>query len=283
LDTVFQQRSVPFEVILVDDNSTDGTPDAVAQRHPQTRIIRENVNRGPAVCRNRGVQSARGEVVVGLDSDVTLPDPDTFPKLLAVLDAHPAVAGLAFHLLRPDGRSEDVDRWWHPLPIADFADRPFYTDYFSGTAYAFRKPAFSQAGGFPEVFFMHYEEVQLAYRIWDNGGTILYCPNLIALHHENRVSRRTEARQFYKPRNQILLAIACYPVWRAILFLVPRLGYALLRSLSPRRFRIFARALVSAARLAPRCWPARQPLRSATWRRLKGLRRVDPRAEAIIL
>lgn len=273
LETVYGQEGAEFEVIVVDDRSDDGTPDAIAGRFPRTVIVRQAVNCGPAVCRNDGIRKAKGEIIVGLDSDVTLPERDTLRKVEEIFEQHPAVSGLAFHLLQPDGKSEDVDRWWHPLSNERYACRRFSTLYFSGTAYAFRRDAVMAAGLFPEILFMHYEEVELAYRILDNGGTILYCPELMAIHHEHSVSRRSEVRLFYKPRNQVLLAIGCYPVWRGIFFLVPRLVRGFGLSVWHRHFKIFMRAMLMAAKMAPQRWAERKPLKPATWQRLALIRR----------
>lgn len=272
LESVYQQRNAEFEVILVDDNSTDDTAGMVALMYPQTKLMREKINRGPSVCRNRGIWEARGELIIGLDSDTTLPDPNTFRKAIEIFAECPDLGGAAFHIFGPNGQTEDVDRWWHPLPITRFANKRFYTDYFSGTAYAFRKKVLIEARGFPEKFFMHYEEVELAYRVWDNNRSIIYFSELVVVHHENRVSRRSEARSFYKPRNQILLTIDCYPIVRGLVFLIPRTVYALLRSVIQRHFLIFLKALYSAAKLAPQCWIDRKPLKPETWRKLANVR-----------
>lgn len=273
LESVYRQEDVALEVVVVDDNSADGTADAITERFPLTVVIRNHVNCGPAVCRNSGIRLAKGEIIVGLDSDVTLPERDTLKKIVATFRECPSAHGLAFHLLRPDGKAEDADRWWHPLPIEKFADQRFATFYFSGTAYAFRRTAMLAAGLFPEILFMHYEEVELAYRVLDNGGDILYCPELKAVHHEHLVSRRSEVRLFYKPRNQVLVTIGCYPVLRGIIFLVPRLVHGLGLSVLRRHFKIFRRAMVMALKLAPKRWAERKPLKKTTWHRMALIRR----------
>ena len=274
LETVFRQQGAQFEVIVVDDQCPERTGEAVAQSFPQARVLRQEANGGPAVARNRGIRQALGEYVVGLDSDTLLPDQDTFAAVETVFRAYPAVDGLAFHLLTPDGRSEDTMRWWHPVPIASGANRPFLTNYFSGTAYAFRKKAVMEAGLFPELFYMHFEEVDLAYRLMDRGGSILYCPNLRAIHHEHPASKRGLARTYYKPRNQVLMALGIFPAAKIITYLAPRLGYGLCNSALHGYFRAYLRGLASAARLAPARWKERRPVRNDTLRRTASFRRL---------
>ena len=178
-----QQEGVDFEIIVVDDCSPDDTVDVVRSEFPNVRLYVNEKNGGPSVTRNRGIKEARGEIIVGFDSDVTVPDKDTLRRVEEHFKENPKTGGLAFRLFKPDGVSEDVGRWWHPLPVEEFATRSFETSYFSGTAYAFRKEVVMRAGLFPEIYYMHYEEVELAYRVLDQGDVILYTPNLSVLHH----------------------------------------------------------------------------------------------------
>jgi GT2 family glycosyltransferase len=271
LADVYRQEGVEFEVIVVDDCSPDGSYEAISEKFPQVVLLKNEKNGGPCVTRNRGVLAAKGEIIVGFDSDVTVPDSRFLAGVKDRFSRVPGVHGLAFHLLKPDGKNEDVPRWWHPLPVSTFATREFLTSYFSGTGYAFRRDAMIAAGLFPEIFYMHYEEVELAFRILDRGGDILYCPELCVQHHANEVSRRSEIKVFYKPRNQILLAIRCYPFVRAVCYATPRVANSLLTALRNGWLKDFVRAMKSAAALAPQCLADRSPLKPATWRRMNAL------------
>lgn len=272
LSDLFRQRGVDFEVIVVDDHSTDGTPDAIAACFPEAKVLCNDTNRGPAIARNRGIRAAQGGIIAGFDSDVRLPDDDVLRRIADHLSALPLVSGLAFRLLKPDGRSDDAARWWHPVPLRRYAARTFFTSYFSGTAYAFRRQTVLDAGLFPEDIFMHYEEVELALRVLDGGGSILYTPDLVAHHHEHQVSRRSEIRLFYKPRNQVLLAVGCLPWLRAIAYVLPRLAYQFVLAVCHGHLRSFFRALGSARQLIPERLKIRRPLRKETLLRLQLLR-----------
>lgn len=275
LADVYRQEGVSFEVIVVDDCSPDDTVAAVAARYPQTILLRNEKNGGPAVTRNRGVRAARGEFIVGFDSDVTVPDTGVLRRVADTFRRFPEATGLAFRLLAPDGKTDDAPRWWHPVPIAQYANARFYTHYFSGTGYAFRREAMIAARLFPEILYMHYEEVELAFRILDAGGSIMHCPDIPVLHHASPVAARNKIKVFYKPRNQILVALACYPWFRAVQYLAPRLVYNLGQSVRHRHFGEFRSALLSAKALAPSVLTGRTPLRSATWRRIAAMRRGE--------
>ncbi|WP_367871205.1 glycosyltransferase family 2 protein [Luteolibacter sp. Populi] len=268
LRDVFAQQDVDMEVIVVDDCSPDNSVDAFRSEFPQAKIFVNEKNGGPAVTRNRGIREAKGDIIVGFDSDVTIPDPLLLSKVVARFSEHPQVDGLAFRLLKPDGKSEDTPRWWHPVPIKDYADKEFYTSYFSGTAYAFRHEALVKAGMYPEILYMHYEEVELAYRILDGGGEILHCPDLVALHHANEVSRRSEVTVFYKPRNQILLAAACLPGAKAVQYILPRVCYQFAKACRGGHMKDFFRAMRSARTLLPALLKNRKPLKFETLQRI---------------
>jgi GT2 family glycosyltransferase len=272
LADVFRQQGVEFEVIVVDDCSPDDSVAAIRREFPAVRLLINEINGGPAVTRNRGIREARGELIVGFDSDVTIPDPMLLAKTVARFEQFTAVDGLAFRLFKPDGVSEDVGRWWHPLPIEDHADKQFSTSYFSGTAYAFRREAMIKAGLYPELLYMHYEEVELAWRILDGRGEILHTPDLSVLHHANPVSRRSEVELFLKPRNQILLAASCLPLFRALFYVVPRTSFQCAKACLRGHFSDFVRAMNSAMGLLPRQLEIRRPLRRETFARIRRLK-----------
>ena len=277
LSDLYAQQGVEMEVIVVDDCSPDDSVEAIRRGFPQATVLVNETNGGPAVSRNRGIRAARGGIVVGFDSDVTVPDRMLLSKVLKRFLDHPAVNGLAFRLLKPDGKSEDTPRWWHPVPLESHANESFLTSYFSGTGYAFRRDPLVSAGMYPEILYMHYEEVELAFRILDQGGSILHCPEIVVLHHANEVSRRSEVTVFYKPRNQVLLAASCLPALKAVGYVVPRVCYPFAKACGGGHLKDFFRAMGSASRLLPGLLEKRKPLSSETLQRIGSLKRgVSP-------
>lgn len=269
LSDVFRQEGSNFEVIVVDDCSSDKTVDMIRNEFPAVRLMVNRSNGGPAVSRNRGILAARGGVIVGFDSDVTLPDTNLLASILARFENHPEVEGLALRIRKRDGVTEDSERWWHPLDMATNRGREFFTSYFSGTAYAFRRNTIVAAGLFPEWLYMHYEEVELAWRVLDRGGRILYSPDLVVIHYADSVSRRSEVEVFFKPRNQVLLAASCMPWAKAIGFLVPRTGFQFLKALVRGHIGDFLRAMKSAWDMVPTLLATRKPLRPEAFAQIR--------------
>jgi len=267
-----RQEGVDYEIIVVDDCSLDGSYEAIAAAYPQVKLLKNAVNGGPAVTRNRGVTAARGDIIVGFDSDVTVPDTRVLAKVAETFAKMPQVDGLAFRIFAADGVTDDKPRWWHPVPIERYSKRLFETCYFSGTAYAFRKEPMMKAGLFPEWLYMHYEEVVLAYRIIDCGGSLVYDPELTAVHHARPTPRRGKIKTFYKPRNQILLALTCYPSARAMWYLLPRLAFGMTEAAFSGYLDEYWRALRSAGSMKEEIKRRRSPLRSAAWKKIRAVR-----------
>lgn len=271
LADLYAQEGAEFEVIVVDDCSPDDSVDRFKAAFPQAKILRNEKNGGPAVARNRGIREARGDVVVGFDSDVTVPDRQLLAKVIRAYEEHPQATGFAFRLYAADGVTDDAPRWWHSKPIETHKEKVFETSYFSGTGYAFKRQALLDAGLYPEFLYMHYEEVILALRLMDTDGTILYHPQLTVVHHAHVVSRRSEIKVFYKPRNQILFALECYPWPRAMAYLVPRLVYHFFGALFGGSLGRYFGAL-GAARAIRKSRPhPRRPLRAETLARVSAL------------
>lgn len=264
LADVFSQCGVDFEVIVVDDDSSDDSVEVIRREFPQVRLLVNPTNGGPCVSRNRGILEAKGEWIVGFDSDVTLPDSRLLAKIAARFATSPGVDGLSLRILKPDGVSDDVERWCHPRPVTTHGSKAFFSSYFSGTAYAFRREAVIAAGLYPELLYMHHEEVELAWRILDGGGRILHVPDLPVLHHANPVSRRSQVEVFLMPRNQILLAASCLPIGQALLYVLPRTTFQGLKAIARGHFPDFLKAMASAVELLPKVCKQRKPLRSET-------------------
>jgi glycosyltransferase involved in cell wall biosynthesis len=181
----------PFEVIVVDDGSRDGTPALLSRHrapHPFRSFAQENA--GPAAARNRGIREARGEKVLFLGDD-TVPE----PALLAVhgrAHAEPRpnpVAVLGYTTWPSDRR---VSPFLHHINeyglqfgyglIEDPEAVPF--NFFYTSNISLSRALLEEAGLFDTTFpHAAWEDIEMAYRLARRGVHIVYRPEAIARHH----------------------------------------------------------------------------------------------------
>jgi GT2 family glycosyltransferase len=185
-----EAQTVEHDVVVVDNASTDGTSELLAERFPHVRVIRmdENVGFGRAV--NRGVAAAETEAVVLINNDV-LCEPGFVERLLEPLEDGVAMAaGILLQHDRPelvDSAGIELDttlRSWDSLwnrPVAELAGAAEPVGPCGGAA-AFRVDAFREVGGFDESFFAYWEDVDLALRLRLAGHTCVRAERARALH-----------------------------------------------------------------------------------------------------
>lgn len=183
----------PVEVVVVDDGSSDATPQVVAAyggRLPLTGL-RQPANAGPAAARNRGLQACAGGLVLFVDDDVVV-TPDLLsthlrlhreaadPRLsvLGRVDWHPDLKVTPFmHWLDRSGLQFAYDTWLRPGPV----DPPFAAFYTANISLS--RARLEEVGGFDERFpFPAYEDMELAHRLTARGLRMEYHPEALAYH-----------------------------------------------------------------------------------------------------
>jgi glycosyltransferase involved in cell wall biosynthesis len=183
LDQTFQD----FEFVILDDASTDGTPDMLAdwaRRDPRIRLARSNVRLGCAGGGNRLVTEARAPLAARMDAD-DVSDPDRLRRQVSVLNSRPEVCltGTLWDGIDAAGRPiRPVDRW-RVLRRSPFAP-------FMHGSIAFRREAFWQAGGYREAC-EHWEDLDLYIRMSELGPVVVLLDLLYhyRLHLEGSVLR----------------------------------------------------------------------------------------------
>ncbi|HET7399678.1 MAG TPA: glycosyltransferase [Intrasporangium sp.] len=198
-------------VVLVDNGSTDGTPERVGERFPHVRVIRLPENRG-AVARNVGVDAADTAYVAFADDDSWWA-PGALTRAVSLFDAHPRLAVLAGRVLvGPDQRPDPVCALMAASPLGTDPDLPGPSVLgFLACGAVVRRAAYRQAGGFDDVVFFMGEEERLALDLAALGWGLAYVPDLVAHHHPSP-SRNEREREVRVARNRLLTAVLRRPL-----------------------------------------------------------------------
>lgn len=268
LEAARRQRGA-LEVIAVDNASTDGSAEMVRRDFPDVRLVSLPVNVG-AAARNAGVAAARGEVVVTLDNDVLLTEPDAVECALATLERRPRAAVLDFTVVGPDGRLSRRD-WCHPRDLDRWAAEEFPTCVVLEGASACRRQPFLAAGGYWPPLFIGHEGWDLALRLIGAGWDVLYTPD-VRVQHLVAASERPSSRIYYTfVRNALWVALRNHRPGRAAASIAQDLalvGYCAARA---GQFRAYLRGVRDAARGARLALATRAPLSCDAYTRLDTL------------
>jgi GT2 family glycosyltransferase len=214
-----QSISDYVEVIVVDNASTDGTPEMVRDVFPEVLLIRKDVNLGFARANNVGMRAARGEFVSLINSDVNVP-PECLEKILHFMEDNPKVGVTGPKMLRPDGQqARSYMRFpsvWNCLCTAlsldsllkglgpfggllmtDFdGTRTHDVDVLNGWFLTVRTEALKAVGLLDERFFMYGEDIDWSYRFHKSGWQRLYLAEAEATHYGGASSSIASTR-FY--------------------------------------------------------------------------------------
>jgi N-acetylglucosaminyl-diphospho-decaprenol L-rhamnosyltransferase len=195
----------PSEVIVVDNASTDGSPELVRERFPSVRLLELPENRGFGAGNNEGMRIASGRYFLLLNSDAW-PVGDAVTRLLAFMDANPGVGVAGPRLVGTDGRLQKSVRGFptvwriateyfflRKLAPGSRALNAFYgagfdyserreADFLMGAVLMLRRAAVEQVGDFDTDFFMFSEETDLCYRMKEAGWTVEFSPEAEFVH-----------------------------------------------------------------------------------------------------
>jgi len=199
--------SVPVELILVDNASRDGVPQALARAYEHDERVRvvynhANLGFGPAV--NVGARQAQGDALLVLNPDCML-EPDTLSRVLDVQRAHPDAGVIGVVVCDPDGTPDPASRRRDPLlrrslnemtgrvkrdasryegvdVPGPMPDDVIETENVSGALMLLPRAAFERLHGFDEGYFLHCEDLDLCRRARDAGYKVLLAGDVRVRH-----------------------------------------------------------------------------------------------------
>ena len=239
-----QKLNQPFEVVVIDNGSDDGSPEMVLAEYGNGTVLRVNLirnseNRGFCAANNQGFAASDTEFIALLNNDAEA-EPDWLEKLAGAFHGRtdigmaaskilvhedPRRIDKAGHLIYPDGQNRGRGSGELDTGQYNQVEEILWPD---GCAAMYRRAMLDQIGGFDEDFFAYADDAELGLRAQIAGWKCLYIPQAVVRHHRGatlglRSSRRLELIE----RNRVLLAAKLFPwslLWLNGVYYGMRLG-----------------------------------------------------------
>ncbi|OMH29312.1 glycosyl transferase [Tersicoccus phoenicis] len=265
LRSLARLRALPERphVVVVDNGSSDGTADAVRERHPWAELIASTENLG-AVGRNVGVERVDSPYV-GFCDDDTWWEPGSLRRAADALDAHRTLGVVTGKILVEPGGTEDPinDELLHsPVETSGSMPGPALGSFLAGAS-VLRRTAFTEVGGFHERLWLGGEEELMAADLATAGWELCHLPDVV-VHHQASTLRDPHLRRRHGLRNTLWFTWLRRPLPAA----VRRTGQVLAGA---PRDRVTAAAVLDAVRGLPWVLRDRRPLPKHVERRFQAL------------
>lgn len=187
--------NISYEIIVVDNASTDGSPELLSKKYPQVQLVCNTENLGYGKANNQAIKMAKGEYVLLLNSDIIVQH-DAISSLYGFIKGknHAFAGGKLFNV---DGSAQASCGPFFTLPVVAlmlFAkgdlwgatrSSPDFTrpvDWVSGACLMGEKKAFEDVGLFDEGIFMYMEDIDFLYRAKKKGYSVFFCSDALFTH-----------------------------------------------------------------------------------------------------
>ena len=224
-------KDLNVEIIVVDNNSHDGSISSVNQKFPEVITISNKENVGFGKANNQGLEISKGKYILLINPD-TLVREDTLIKTIDFLKNNEDAGLVGCKVLNPDGTIQLACRRSFPGPWVSFTkvtglstifpksklfarynltykdeNESYEVDAVSGSFMMLSRKTYEKTGGFDTDFFMYGEDLDLCYRVQKEGMKVYYFSNTEIIHYKGESTKRStidETKIFYKAMHQFV-------------------------------------------------------------------------------
>ena len=200
-----------FEIIVVDNNSTDGSIELVTKNYPSIILLKLNSNKGFAEPNNIGAKIANGKYLLFLNND-TIVTPNFISEMVQVIENDKKIAICQSLLLKPDesvdSSGDFIDQLGVVYNSTKKTDEIREISSARGASMLIRKDVFDILEGFDEKFYVSFEDVDLGWRTWMIGYKVILTPKSVVYHVGGQTikSKKPEIA-FHGFKNQLAMKI----------------------------------------------------------------------------
>jgi O-antigen biosynthesis protein len=218
-----------MEVFVVDNNSVDGSVEMVSEKFPRVKIITNKENTGFSKANNQAINLASGEYILLLNPDTVVED-DTFGKVVGFMDKTPDAGGLGVKMIDGQGIFLPESKRGLPTPVVAFykifglsalfprsktfgkyhlgflnSEKIHSVDILSGAFMLLRKSVLEKTGNLDETFFMYGEDIDLSYRILQQGYKNYYFPETRIIHYKGESTKKSSINYVFVFYNAMII------------------------------------------------------------------------------
>ena len=211
LDSLLKVNYDNFEIILVDNNSTDGTVEFITKNYPSLIIIKLDSNKGFAEPNNVAAKISKGKYLLFLNND-TVVTPNFISEMVKVMETDKKIAICQSLLLKPDGSVDSSGDFIDHLGVVYNSktkiDEIREVSSARGASMLVRSDIFEKLDGFDQKFFVTFEDVDLCWRSWILGYRVLIIPTSIVYHEGGITIKKIKSEiAFHGFKNQLAMKI----------------------------------------------------------------------------
>ena len=211
IESILSQKNSNYEIIVVDDGSTDGTPDVIRRKFDNISVACTKKRAGPSHARNIGISISKGEYIWFLDSDVILPDENMVDKMIHVFNSKPKTGSLGGEIVvheklmdRAYGRRVTWNAYNKRVEV--YKDNGLKECDYLATCNCFTKKKYAmELNGFDEQFVFGAEDMDFGFRL-NQRGLKNYIDFNTAVHHFHEKSGRYENETTHYQKTRIQYA-----------------------------------------------------------------------------
>ncbi|MGZ3578290.1 MAG: glycosyltransferase family 2 protein [Syntrophales bacterium] len=241
LESIYKTISdISYEIICVDNASTDGSVSMLQEKYPQVRLIQNEENRGFGAANNQAMRIMKGRYALLLNSDAVLTD-NAVRELFAFMEARSDAAMACGQLLNADGSKQNSVAGFPNLlslltntSLLEYLfpkrypskrynhDKPIEVDSCIGACLLARKKAIEEVGMFDERYFFFFEETDWAYQMRSAGWSIFHVPTALIYHLQGQsIGKDIRSRiEFYRSRYQFFRKWKSRPYYILVRFFI---------------------------------------------------------------
>jgi GT2 family glycosyltransferase len=214
LDSLKSTTYENFEILVVDNNSSDQSSDLVKKKYPYVKLIELKKNLGFAIANNLGAEAAKGDFYIFLNNDTVVTQSWLSELVNAIIESQDNEVAIAqSFLVRHDGEIDSsgdfIDRFGRPYS-SKLENPPDRRQIMSARAASMiiRKEVFWKLGGFEDIFFASFEDVHLGWKAWIAGYKVILATNSIVYHFTGQTVKRVKSRMnFHSMKNQACIIL----------------------------------------------------------------------------